>query len=62
MELPLQGSQVWMGFSLNAVRGERPGVMCSVIMGLTTVTGKEEREPENHWDKILLGESLNQKV
>lgn len=51
-----------MGFSLNAVRGERPGVMCSVIMGLTTVTGKEEREPENHWDKILLGESLNQKV
>lgn len=50
-----------MGFSLNAVRGERPGVMCSVIMGLTMVTRKE-REPETHWDKILSGENLNQKV
>ena len=51
-----------MGFSQNAVRRERPGVMCSVIMGLTMVTGKEEREPETHWDKILFRENLNQKV
>lgn len=36
-----------MGFSLNAVRGERLRVMCSVIMGLMMLTGKE-REPKNH--------------
>lgn len=33
-----------MGFSLNVIRGEGPGVMCPVMMGTRMVTGEERRK------------------